>query len=72
MLSADHLQTVDAKISFPSGLNVAWEGNNLGNIQMKAVQVVGDVGATLDAASTFNVASVATLTDFTKVIATAQ
>lgn len=38
---------------------------------MGAVQVVGGVGATLDAASTFNVASVGTLTDFTKVIATA-
>lgn len=62
----------NAKISFPSGLDVAWEGNTFGNIRMDDVQVIGDVGATLDTQSTFNVLNVDVLTEFTKVLLTEE
>ncbi|KAF5351977.1 hypothetical protein D9756_007389 [Leucocoprinus leucothites] len=62
----------DAKISFPAGLSVAWQGNVFGNIRMEPVQVTGDVGATLDDDSTFNVVNLGTLTDFTKVLLTEE
>ncbi|KAF9451269.1 hypothetical protein P691DRAFT_757432 [Macrolepiota fuliginosa MF-IS2] len=62
----------DAKIAFPSGLNVAWQGSTLGNIKMDAVQVTGDVGATLDNDATFNVADVGVLTNFAKVLLTEE
>ena len=61
------LSVVDAKIGFPAGLDVAWQGNMFGNIKIDAVQVTGDVGATLDNDSTFNVVDLGTLTEFTKV-----
>ena len=54
-------------ISFPSGLTVSWEGQSLGSIRMNDVNVVGDVGAAIDADSLFTVANVPHLTDFTKV-----
>ena len=58
---------VNAKIDFPAGLDVEWQGNTFGNIKMDAVQVTGDVGATLDIDSTFKVINPGTLTEFTKV-----
>jgi hypothetical protein len=58
---------VDAKISFPKGLSVAWAGSNLGSLQMGDVNVIGDVGAAIDLQATFQVADVGHLTDFTKV-----
>jgi len=61
------LLIVNAKIDFPAGLDVAWQGNTFGNVKIDAVQVTGDVGATLDNDSTFNVIDLGTLTEFTKV-----
>ncbi|KAJ3567055.1 hypothetical protein NP233_g6616 [Leucocoprinus birnbaumii] len=62
----------DAKISFPAGLNVAWQNTVFGNIKMNPVQVTGDVGATLDADSTFAVVNLDSLTAFTKVLLTEE
>jgi len=61
------LPIVHATIDFPAGLDVAWQGNIFGNIKIDAVQVTGDVGATLDKDSTFDVINLETLTEFTKV-----
>lgn len=58
---------VNAEISFPSGLTVSWEGQPLGSLQLNDVNVVGNVGATIDTNSLFTVADVTYLTDFTKV-----
>jgi hypothetical protein len=57
----------DAKISFPQGLIVSWAGSPLGSLNLPDVDVVGDIGAQINAESTFAVADVAHLTDFTKV-----
>lgn len=54
-------------ISFPSGLTVAWAGKPLGNINLGDVKVTGDDGALINVESTFQVADVAHLTDFTEV-----
>ncbi|KAG6857277.1 hypothetical protein H0H87_007110 [Tephrocybe sp. NHM501043] len=58
----------DAVISFPSGLIIDWASQTLGKIKMADVQVTGDVGAPIDATSSFEVADVAHLTEFTKVL----
>ena len=58
---------VDATISFPSGLSISWQGKPIGQVDMSDVDVVGVVGATIDAQSTFHVVDVDHLTDFTKV-----
>ncbi|KAF8840051.1 hypothetical protein BDN67DRAFT_1054007 [Paxillus ammoniavirescens] len=58
----------DATISFGNGLTVSWNGQLLGTMQMSDVNVVGDVGATLDVQTTFEVADVDYLTSFTKVL----
>lgn len=58
---------VNAVISFPSGLTVAWEGQPLGSLQMNDVHVVGNVGASIDTNSLFTVVNVTHLTDFTQV-----
>ncbi len=58
---------VDAKISFPSGLTIAWQDKPLGSIKMDDLDVIGDVGATIDLSSLFSVADVGHLTEFTKV-----
>ena len=58
---------VDATISFGDGLTVSWEGQVLGLMKMDDVKVTGDVGATLDVQTTFEVADVNYLTEFTKV-----
>ncbi|KAF8070285.1 hypothetical protein FPV67DRAFT_1755106 [Lyophyllum atratum] len=62
----------DAVISFPSGLTVNWGGKTLGRIKMDDVKVIGDVGGAIDAASSFQVADVAHLTDFTKTLLTEE
>jgi hypothetical protein len=59
--------SVDAKISFPSGLNVAWQDKIFGELHMNTVSVTGDVGATLNDDATFDVVNVEALTEFTKV-----
>ncbi|KAF9222628.1 hypothetical protein BS17DRAFT_802839 [Gyrodon lividus] len=58
----------DATISFGNGLTVSWEGQLLGTMKMGDVNIVGDVGATLDVQTTFEVADVDYLTNFTKVL----
>lgn len=62
----------DATILFPSGLTVSWNGSPLGSLQLSPVDVVGDVGATIQATSAFMVADVGHLTDFTKVLLTEE
>lgn len=57
---------VDASISFPSGLNIAWQNKSLGSIQMPDINITGDVGGNFSVDTTFNVADVDHLTDFTK------
>ncbi|KAL4074292.1 hypothetical protein J3A83DRAFT_4234939 [Scleroderma citrinum] len=58
----------DATISFGDGLTVSWGGQILGLMKMDDVKVTGDVGATLDVQTTFEVADVSYLTEFTKVL----
>ena len=67
--ASDHLDTVvvDAVIKFPSGLIVSWREKVLGTIKMGDVNVIGDVGARIELESSFDVADVQLLTDFTKV-----
>jgi len=62
----------DAVISFPSGLTISWNGKALGRVKMNDVKVVGDVGGAIDAATSFEVADVAHLTDFTKTLLTQE
>lgn len=59
--------TVDATITFNNGLTVSWGGQPIGVMKMDPVNVVGDVGATLDMQTTFEVANAAYLANFTKV-----
>jgi hypothetical protein len=65
-LAKDFL-AVDATIAFGSGLTVSWSGKPIGNIKLADVKLTGDVGAAMDIESTFEVADVAHLTEFTKV-----
>ncbi|EIW82896.1 hypothetical protein CONPUDRAFT_101346 [Coniophora puteana RWD-64-598 SS2] len=60
----------DATISFPNGLTISWNGSPLGTLMMEDVNVVGDVGASLNTESNFQVSDVGHLTDFTKVLLT--
>lgn len=67
-IKADRLtSTVDASISFPSGLTISWEGKPIGQVSMNDIQVTGDVGGTIDTQANFQVADVDHLADFTKV-----
>lgn len=59
--------SVDAVISFPSGLTISWEGQPIGNVNMNNLSIVADVGGTIDTETTFEVLNVDHLTDFTKV-----
>ncbi len=63
---------VDAKIEFPSGLTIEWNGASIGSIDMPAIDFVGDVGASFEVDATFKVASVDHLTEFTKVMLTEE
>ncbi|KAG1896026.1 uncharacterized protein F5891DRAFT_1165745 [Suillus fuscotomentosus] len=58
----------DATITFNNGLTVSWGGQLIGMMKMDPVNVVGDVGATLDMQTTFEVANTAYLANFTKVM----
>lgn len=60
----------DAIISFPAGLNVAWNGSPLGHIAMPNVTLVADVGADLNLSAAFTVANTDNLAAFTKVLLT--
>ena len=64
--------TVDAKIAFPAGLTIEWNGKALGSIGMPDVDVVGDVGASFEVDATFAVADTDHLADFTKTLLTAE
>lgn len=66
-LFSSDISPVDATISFGSGLTVSWSGKPLGTIRMNDLSLTGDVGATIDMDSAFEVADVDHLTDFTKV-----
>ena len=59
--------SVDARISFPSGLTISWQGKPLGKVSLSDVDVIGDVGGIIDVESRFDVLDVGHLTDFTKV-----
>lgn len=62
------ISSVDAVISFGDGLAVSWNGQALGTMHMDDVNVLGDVGATLNVQTTFEVADVNVLASFTKVL----
>ncbi|KAF9562634.1 hypothetical protein CPC08DRAFT_706528 [Agrocybe pediades] len=62
----------DAKISFPAGLTISWQGKPIGHVSMDDISVTGDVGGDIDAESTFTVADVDHLTDFTKALLTTE
>jgi hypothetical protein len=59
--------TVDAIITFNNGLTVSWGGQPIGVMKLDPVSVVGDVGATLNVQTTFEVANTDYLANFTKV-----
>ena len=61
------LQSVDATISFPSGLTISWAGKPIGQVAMSDISVTGDIGGIIDAETTFQIADLAHLTEFTKV-----
>lgn len=67
-----HVAAVDAKIAFPEGLTIEWNGAALGSIAMPDVDVVGDVGASFEVDATFSVADVGHLADFTKALLTEE
>jgi hypothetical protein len=48
---------LDAAISFPVPLNVAWKGTKLGEVQMPTIQSKADVGANFDVTGTFTIVS---------------
>ncbi|KAG2368054.1 hypothetical protein BDR07DRAFT_1391769 [Suillus spraguei] len=56
----------DAIITFNNGLTVSWDGQPIGVMKMDPVNVVGDVGATLNVQTTFEVANADYLANFTK------
>ncbi|KAG2078952.1 hypothetical protein BDR04DRAFT_1124058 [Suillus decipiens] len=58
----------DAIITFNNGLTVSWDGQPIGVMKMDPVNVVGDVGATLNVQTTFEVANADYLANFTKVM----
>ncbi|KAE8229507.1 hypothetical protein CF326_g5523 [Tilletia indica] len=56
----------DATISFPAGLTVVWEGRTLGTIDLPGIDVVGDVGGSLNSNAKFRVADASAIGDFAK------
>ena len=58
----------DAEISFPEGLTIFWNGQELGSLAMSDVQLTADVGATIDTAASFAVSNKDALGAFTKVM----
>ena len=59
--------TVDAEISFETGLTISWSGRPLGIIEMPNIKVIGWIGAHFDVEANFEIADVDHLTEFTKV-----
>ena len=72
LLALTSARSVDAKIAFPSGLAIEWNGKPLGSIKMPDIDVVGDVGASFEVDATFDVADTDHLTDFTKTLLTEE
>ncbi|KZV76329.1 hypothetical protein PENSPDRAFT_747787 [Peniophora sp. CONT] len=62
----------DAIISFPNGLNIAWNNGTLGSIKMPDINITGDVGSNFQVTTDFSIADVNHLTDFTKVLLTTE
>ncbi|KIM45161.1 hypothetical protein M413DRAFT_332807 [Hebeloma cylindrosporum] len=62
----------DATISFPSGLTISWAGKPIGQVAMSEISVIGDVGGTIDAESTFQITDIAHLAEFTKNLLTTE
>ncbi|EIW52711.1 uncharacterized protein TRAVEDRAFT_134842 [Trametes versicolor FP-101664 SS1] len=62
----------DAKISFPAGLTIEWNGAPIGSINMPDIDIASDVGATFEIDANFEVADVDHLTNFTKVMLTEE
>lgn len=58
---------VDAEISFGTGLTVAWSNQPLGKINMPNINITGDAGARFEVETTFEIADVGHVTEFTKV-----
>ncbi|KAG1762129.1 hypothetical protein EDD22DRAFT_1029175 [Suillus occidentalis] len=58
----------DAIIMFNDGLTISWGGQPIGVMKMDPVNVIGDVRATLNVQSTFEVANADYLANFTKVM----
>jgi len=58
---------VDATITFNNGLTVSWGGQSIGTMKLDPVGIVGDVGATLNVQTTFEIANVEYMASFTKV-----
>ncbi|KAI8378360.1 hypothetical protein BD560DRAFT_348571 [Blakeslea trispora] len=48
---------MDAAISFPTPLNIAWQGKSIGTVTMSPIQAKADVGASFDVQGTFTVAN---------------
>ena len=59
--------TVDAEISFGTGLTVVWSSQPLGNIMMPNISITGDAGAKFNVDATFEITNVGHLTEFTNV-----
>ena len=55
---------MDAAISFPTPLNVAWQGKNLGSVSMPTIQAKADVGASFDVTGTFSITNVDDMATF--------
>lgn len=68
MHTCTNISSVDATISFGNGLTISWNGQALGTMHMDDVNLVGDVGATLNVQTTFEVADINVLASFTKVL----
>ncbi|WFD26547.1 hypothetical protein MNAN1_001530 [Malassezia nana] len=68
--SITHSGPFDATISFPSGLQVTWNGNVLGQIKMPDIKLAADEGAQLNLMADFSVSNVDALTSFTKYLVT--
>ncbi|WFD23341.1 hypothetical protein MEQU1_002030 [Malassezia equina] len=68
--SISHSGPFDATISFPSGLQVSWNDNILGQIKMPDIKLAADEGARLNLMADFSVSNVDALTQFTKYLVT--
>lgn len=56
----------DGLVHFPQGMRVNYQGRLLGHIPFPDITLVGDVGATINVTTTFSVANVSFMEEFTK------